>query len=144
MNPWYLHRTSLVLAVSAAVAGSAGIAVWWARTHRKSAEEKERLRRQYLLQHGRMIDATVLDWSEQPNLQTLHLLHYRYTIAGVVYECAQDVSQLQNQIQIDSSWLGMPATARYDPHNPANSILVAERWSGLHPAAQSNGKLAPA
>jgi hypothetical protein len=27
--------------------------------------------------------------------------------------------------------MDLPIQIRYDPHNPANSIVVAESWSGL-------------
>jgi len=27
---------------------------------------------------------------------------------------------------------GQPASVKYDPSNPSNSILVADDWSGLH------------
>jgi hypothetical protein len=60
------------------------------------------------------------------------VLHYRYDIAGVTYECAQDLIYLKDSIAVDPSVLGMPASVRYDPKNPANSIIVAETWSGLH------------
>jgi hypothetical protein len=120
-------------------------------THRKSAEEKERERREHLVLHGRIIDGAVLDWSEQPNSTHLGTLHYRYYIAGVSYECAQDLTFLKGTALVDSTCLGRPASVRYDPKNPANSIIVAESWSGLQhtnrslvsDAADSTGALTP-
>ena len=59
---------------------------------------------------------------------------YRYYISGVSYECAQDLTFLKGTALIDATCLGRPASVRYDPKNPANSIIVAEGWSGLqHP-----------
>jgi hypothetical protein len=59
---------------------------------------------------------------------------YRYYISGVSYECAQDLTFLKGTELIDATCLGRPASVRYDPKNPANSIIIAEAWSGLqHP-----------
>ena len=37
---------------------------------------------------------------------------------------------LQEYLPHDYSEVG-PVSVKYDPRNPANSILVAEQWSGL-------------
>ena len=59
---------------------------------------------------------------------------YRYSIGGVSYECAQDLTFLKGTALIDATCLGRSASVRYDPKNPAKSIIVAEGWSGLqHP-----------
>jgi len=60
---------------------------------------------------------------------------YRYYISGVSYECAQDLTFLKGTaLVVDTNCLGRPASVRYDPKNPANSIIIAEGWSGLqHP-----------
>lgn len=134
MQTW-LSQHIPVLVSTTASAGAVGCAVaWWVLSHRKSAEEKERERREKLVQHGRIIDGSVLDWSDQPNSSDLGTLHYRYYIAGVSYECAQDLAFLKGTALIDATCLGRPASVRYDTKNPANSIIVAEGWSGLqHP-----------
>ncbi len=131
MPSWIMNHTSVLVAAAAAPV-LAGIAVWWALAHRKSAEEIERERREHLVHHGRIIDGTVLDWTEQLDTGGPGTLLYRYDIAGVTYECAQDLIYLKNTIKVDTTCLGMPASVRYDPKNPANSIIVAETWSGLH------------
>ena len=131
MSPWVMHHIPVLVAATA-VPVAAGIAVWWVLTHRKSAEEIERERRDHLVRHGRIIDGTILDWTEQPDTGDLGTLHYRYDIAGVTYECAQDLAYLKGTVIVDTSCFGMPASVRYDPKNPANSIIVAETWSGLH------------
>jgi len=51
------------------------------------------------------------------------LLFYSYGVRGVEYTASQDVSMLKQQMPPDFS--------RYDPKNPANSIVLAEQWSGL-------------
>lgn len=120
------------LATTAAVATiGAGLAIWWMAKRRPSAEELERRRRERLVRDGRIMDGTVLDWSEQRDSGDLRTLYYRYAIAGVSYECAQDLSCLKDVAKVDASCLGMPASVRYDPKNPANSIIVAETWNGL-------------
>lgn len=131
MSSWASQHIP-VLVASTAVPVAIGAAVWWALSHRKSAEEIERERRNHLVLHGRIIDGSVLDWTEQPDTGDLGTLHYRYDIAGVTYECAQDLTYLKGSVVVDTSCLGMPVSVRYDSKNPANSIIVAETWSGLH------------
>lgn len=91
----------------------------------------ERRRREHLVQHGRIIDGTVLDWTEQTATGDLKTLLYSYEISGVSYECAQDLSYLGDRVKVNPSCLGMPASIRYDSKNPANSIIAAEEWTGL-------------
>jgi hypothetical protein len=57
------------------------------------------------------------------------VLIYSYRLAGVTYDCAQDVSKLPERV---TGWrLDQPLQVRYDPRNPGNSVVVAETWSGL-------------
>ncbi|MGC1782662.1 MAG: DUF3592 domain-containing protein [Acidobacteriaceae bacterium] len=130
MQSWMMRHIPVVIAASA-VPVAAGLAIWWTIAHRKSAEEIERERREHLMQHGRIIDGTVLDWTEQPDTGDLRTLHYRYDIGGVTYQCAQELTALKGVVKIEASCLGMPASVRYDPKNPTNSIIVAETWSGI-------------
>ena len=131
MQSWMMRHIPVVIAASA-VPVAAGLAVWWTLAHRKSAEEIERERRNHLVLHGRIIDGTVLDWTEQPDTGDLRTLHYRYDIGGVTYQCAQELTALKDMAKVDAACLGMPASVRYDPKNPTNSIIVAETWSGIH------------
>jgi len=114
------------------------------RTFRKkpSEEELEQLRRQQLVQTGRILDGTILDISDvgphesgRPN--GMQLILYKYEIAGVCYECSQDVTNLREYVNIYDLRLGFPCSVRYDPHRPINSIVVAETWSGLRDTANS-------
>ena len=57
------------------------------------------------------------------------LLLFRYRIAGVTYDCGQDVTMLAEQTA--GYRLDQPVQVRYDPRNPGNSIIVSEEWSGL-------------
>ena len=67
----------------------------------------------------------------------MQLILYKYEISGVVYEASQDVTLLKNLVNIYDCRLGFPASVRYDPHQPTNSIIIAESWSGLRDTANS-------
>jgi hypothetical protein len=72
--------------------------------------------------------------SAHPPAPTPEFLVYSYRIAGVTYNCAQDISLLADRVpglRVDSAMVGQTVQVRYDPHNPGNSILVAEGWTGL-------------
>jgi hypothetical protein len=60
------------------------------------------------------------------------LLHYTYSISGVTYETAQDITGLEGRIHLSRIAAGQVASVKYDPSNPSNSILLADDWSGLH------------
>ncbi len=120
------------------VVGGSAVAVatgtyYWARAHRKTAEQREMERRLHLSSLGRITDGTVLDVHEYTNegQAPVELLIYTYDVAGVTYECSQDVTHLRPLVDIQSCKIGVPASIKYDPHNPANSIVVTEVWSGL-------------
>jgi hypothetical protein len=58
------------------------------------------------------------------------LLSFTYAVRGVEYTAWQDISRLGERIPKDLSSIGAVAV-KYDPKNPANSIVLAEDWSGL-------------
>ena len=76
---------------------------------------------------------TVIDVQEMNSEAEIpvQLLIYQYDVAGVQYECSQDVTWLRQFVDMHSCRLGLPASIKYDPHNPGNSIVIAEDWSGL-------------
>jgi hypothetical protein len=121
-------------AVMAASAAAVGIGVWqWIRAHRISPEQRERERRQRLAHMGRICDGTVLDVQElSPNGHgPQQLLIYSYDVGGVSYEASQDITYLRQFIDINSCKLGLPSSVKYDPHNPGNSIVISEAWTGI-------------
>jgi hypothetical protein len=76
----------------------------------------------------------VIDVQEMPPENGHHaavLLIYKYDVAGVSYECSQDVTYLRQWINLHSCRLGLPTSVKYDPHNPGNSLVVSESWMGL-------------
>jgi hypothetical protein len=64
-------------------------------------------------------------------LNPRQLVSYSYAISGVTYHTAQDITGLESQIRFDKLAAGQPASIKYDPSNPTDSILVADDWSGL-------------
>ena len=103
------------------------------RGRRKDPDARERERRQWLNATGRIIDGTVTDVQElnHNGVGPIQLLFYRYEIAGVQYEASQDVTRLRQFIDVHSCRLGLPASIKYDPRNPGNSIVISEGWTGL-------------
>jgi hypothetical protein len=135
--PASLRSPRNLTAVAIGAATVAGIA-WYALTRpRLSAEEIERQRRELLAATGRITDGSITDTRPQPAasqpsdavLPTPTVIVYNYRIAGVTYECAQDVTPLAEHVR--DIRIDLPVQVRYDPHNPADSIVVAESWSGL-------------
>jgi hypothetical protein len=63
---------------------------------------------------------------------TQRLIYYTYSISGVTYETAQDVTGLEERLHLKRAAVGQTASVKYDPSNPSNSILLADDWSGLH------------
>jgi len=94
----------------------------WKRS-RVTPEERERRRRSALVAHGKMSDAMLVEIRDD-------LLFYSYGVRGVEYTASQDVSMLKRHMPPDFSTIDA-VSVRYDPKNPANSIVLAEQWSGL-------------
>jgi hypothetical protein len=116
-----------------AIAAIVGYALL-SRKKKKPAEEMERERRTALTVGGRIIDGNVMDvleLEEDTNAQQMILLVYTYDVAGVTYEASQDVTHLRQFIDLYSCRLGLPTSVKYDPHNPGDSIVISETWSGL-------------
>ncbi|MBZ5550197.1 MAG: hypothetical protein LAO22_19940 [Acidobacteriia bacterium] len=127
MIPFRIYTLALG-AVGLAVAGYAML-----RRKPKTSDEVERERRTWLSQTGRITDGTVIDVQEiTPNgHRAATMLIYQYDVAGVSYEASQDVTYLRQWINLHSCRLGLPTSVKYDPHNPGNSLVIAEGWMGL-------------
>lgn len=120
----------LAFGAAAAIVGYALLA----RKPKPAGEAMERERRTLLTAGGRIIDGTVIDvheLDETPDQRQMILLVYTYDVAGVSYEASQDVTYLRQFIDLYSCRLGLPASVKYDPHNPGDSIVISETWSGL-------------
>ena len=103
------------------------------RALRPSPEEVERRRRERLATTGRITDGGFVDArtlsGEDSVSPTPEVLVYSYRLAGVTYNCAQDVSRLPEQVR--GFRIDQPVQVRYDQRNPGNSVLVSESWTGL-------------
>jgi len=100
----------------------------------KTADDLERERRAWLEGAGRITDGTVIDVQELTAQDAHHaavMLIYKYDVAGVSYECSQDVTYLRHWINLHSCRLGLQTSVKYDPQNPGNSLVVSENWMGL-------------
>jgi hypothetical protein len=120
-----------------AVAAIVGYALL-SRKNKQPAEDIERERRTELAHGGRIIDGNVIDVLELEDDvtgQQMVLLVYTYDVAGVTYEASQDVTHLRQFIDLYSCRLGLPASVKYDPHNPGDSIVISETWPGLRKPA---------
>jgi hypothetical protein len=126
-------RDPLVLGCTGGVLlSAASVGLYFALRKKPTADELERQRREYLVLTGRIIDGTLLDLMEiETEGQERRLIFYKYEIAGVSYECSQDVTLLEEPMKMATSTPGWPASVRYDSHNPTNSIVVSETWTGL-------------
>lgn len=140
----------LILALGGAtIAAIAMIAYAFFRPE-ENAEEIERKRRLHLNQIGRIAEGQVVELVQHApdqqekkklifgsrarplsNLGPRHFVSYSYAISGVIYHTAQDISGLQSQVRFERLVAGQPASIKYDPANPSDSILVADDWSGL-------------
>lgn len=138
--PRLLHSQSLriqdprlIAGIAAGVAAVAGGVWWYVVAHRLSADEIERRRRETLALTGRITDGVILDARTLSNEESIsptpEVLVYSYSVAGLTYNCAQDVTHLPDEVlgfRIDQ-----PVQVRYDPRNAGNSIIVSETWTGL-------------
>ncbi len=98
-----------------------GIRRW--KASRVTPEERERRRRAMLVARGKMGDAALVEIRE-------NLIFFTYSVRGVEYTASQDISTLRDQVPQDLSAL-LAVAVKYLAQNPANSIVLAEEWSGL-------------
>ena len=129
--------------------------IFWLRRKPEDPGEIERQRCAFLNRVGRIVEGQILEiadhvrdsHAEKPaglrvksrpqrsgagSNGTQKLLYYTYSISGVTYETAQDVTGLEERLHLTRVAAGQTASVKYDPSNPSNSILLAEDWSGLH------------
>jgi len=135
--PLSLRSPRTLAILGCATVSAIGMAVYLLKRKRPTPEELERDRRDLLAHTGRITDGTIMDTmvNEAANpmpdaaFPTPQVIVYNYRIAGVTYECAQDVTGLAEYVRGIRS--DLPVQVRYAPHNPGNSIIVADSWSGL-------------
>jgi hypothetical protein len=94
------------------------------RRGRPTPEEIERRRRLAIQAGGKMGDGEIIDVNGNS-------LVYSYNVAGVNYTASQDATDLRSMLPPDPMSLLGPISLKFDPRNPANSIVLCEQWSGL-------------
>jgi hypothetical protein len=143
---WLSGAAGLALAVAAGL--------WWWRHRPRDPEEIERRRREHLSRVGRIVEGEILEITETPAAPlsplaskrsengsrspgqgasngTRSLVLYTYSISGVTYEAGQDITGFEQRACLKRVIAGQPASVKYDPTNPGNSMLIAEDWSGI-------------
>ncbi len=145
----------IVIGVAAGVAVAAGVTLHRLLQKPENPDDEERRRRSFLNQVGRIVEGQVVEIVETPPTPApearsrlfsrrktpvfdplmngaRRLVRYSYSISGITYETAQDVTGLEERLCLERLAAGQPASVKFDPSNPTNSILVADDWSGLH------------
>ena len=159
-TPGYRSKLRLLLANPYFLLGSAAAflllltLVWW-RRRPLDPETIEHNRREFLSRVGRIVEGEILEILEEPPPASpaagsrarrragsagaeaggdgaRHLVRYTYSISGVTYETAQDVTGFEERACLHKLVAGQPASVKFDPQSPSNSMLIAESWSGLH------------
>lgn len=90
------------------------------RFRRKTEDEASRIAR--LSKTGRMTDGNIIDAVSDVEGRITQVT-YTYELAGVLYESSQALSAQQQQHEADYA-PGKQIIVRYDPRQPANSIVV--------------------
>jgi hypothetical protein len=122
-----------ICTLSGAIVIAVAIALVWLGVRKKTPEQREALRRQRISAHGRITDGTVLDVQEfdSDTGHPVQMVIYTYDVAGVQYECSQDLTHLRQILDLHSCRIGVATSVKYDPYHPGNSIVMAETWCGL-------------
>lgn len=90
------------------------------RFRRKIEDEASRIAR--LSRTGRMTDGNIIDAVSDHDGRITQVT-YTYMLAGVLYESSQELSEKQQEHDGDYA-PGKQIIVRYDPRQPANSIVV--------------------
>lgn len=145
----------LVAGVAALIVAAAIVFLYQYFRKQPDPEQEERQRRVRVNQIGRIVAGQVTELVEVPAAAPVPtglsffprrraaisdgaaravrcMIWYSYSISGVTYETAQDITGLEQRVSLKRLAAGQSASVKYDPSNPSNSILVSEDWSGLH------------
>lgn len=143
LNDW--HEWLPLAGVALVVLVSIG---FWLRRKPGHTLDAERERCAYLNRVGRIVEGQIIEVTDHVHTPAdgsgstakrgevvangaRKLLYYSYSISGVTYETAQDVTGLEERAHLTRVAAGQTASVKYDPANPSNSILMADDWSGL-------------
>lgn len=116
---------SVVLTVLVAILGYRA----WKRS-RTTPQDIERRRCAWLVATGKISDAALVEIQDR-------VVYYSYGVRGVEYTASQDLGLL-GRAPVELASVNA-LSVKYDPRNPANSIVMSEDWSGLrtgHPTPE--------
>jgi hypothetical protein len=116
--------TAQLILLGLLAAALVALLVWVLLRLRVTPADRERRRRLYVYSAGRMGDGILTDVEDKT-------LYYSYTVRGVDYNASQEVDSLAEHLPEGLESLVGAVTVKYYPANPANSIVVCEKWSGL-------------
>lgn len=112
------------IALGGFVVSLAGFRLWRMFRPKLSPDEVERRRREEICAIGKIGDCEILDVEGT-------VILYCYSVGGIEYTAAQDVSALESLLPVDRMRMIGHASLRFDSRNPPDSIVLCERWSGL-------------
>jgi hypothetical protein len=92
--------------------------------NRITADEHERRRLHALDRTGKVGDGEIIEFDGDS-------LVYSWHVAGVGYTGAQDTKALKARLPEDLMATIGPVSVKFDPRNPANSMVISELWSGF-------------
>ncbi len=109
---------------SFAAASALGLLLWRLLRRQITPDEVERRRREMIHNAGKIGDGEIIDVDGT-------VILYSYSVGGVEYTVGQDAAAIETLLPEDRMRMVGPASVRYDPKNPPNSIVLCEAWSGL-------------
>lgn len=118
-----LQNPFVLVSIAAASVGGLALIVWLC-LRRITPEERERRRRLWVNRRLRTWEGFVTDANEET-------IQYTYDVQGAEYFASQDIRTLRALLPRDPAWIIGPVSVKYEPSNPANSIVICEGWSGL-------------
>ncbi len=129
-----LANGGLAFGASVIVAAGLVLGMYWLWRRRRDPAERERLRRLGVNATGRTTDGAIVDIQQfgggGPSSRAM-LIFYEYSVNGVNYSTAQDISALGEITAADLFRCLGSARVKYRARNPSDSIVICEEWSGL-------------
>jgi len=111
-------------AIGIAAALFLGLILWKILRRRVPPEEMERRRRLAVSRRGKLGDGEVTEIDHAT-------VFYSYSVSGVRYTAAQDLFTAEELLPEDRMSAIGPVLIKFDPRNPANSVVISEEWSGF-------------
>ena len=126
------HLAAFIMAAAAVALFAALGLILLARRRHKTPEEIERIRRLDINRRGRVTYGQIVDMLEpHPGKQGARLVVFKYEVAGVKYDAAQDIHALPGVVVQVRQATGQMVRIKYIVDRPGNSIMACEEWSGL-------------